>query len=66
MKVSQSERYEKVLKSIAGSDTKEQLQVCSKLVESFSRQISESDKTPMVKASLDGMIVLREYQIQIK
>ena len=58
------DRYYKIMQNISSCTKQEQLESCSNMVETYCKQISDNDKTPLVKASLEGMITMKEYEIK--
>jgi len=60
------DRFYKIMQNIDSCTTKDQLESCSNLKEAYCKQIKDNDQAPNVKASLEGMIVLKEYQLKNK
>ena len=53
-----------IMDTIDSSLNKDHLKACDELVKGFCNIHRESDKAPYMKASLDGMIVFKEYQLE--
>ena len=64
MKASFKERFESVMRNIATAETFDQLDTCDKLKDTFLNQIENFENLNRVKDTIEGMIVLREYQLK--
>jgi methionine salvage enolase-phosphatase E1 len=61
----QSENYHYLMREIASATTNDILITCERMVNLYCKQIADNDKAPMIKASLQGMITMREYQLDL-
>lgn len=62
----QEDRYHYVMREISKSVSLSQLQTCARLKDLYCMQNKENPKAPLMKASLEGMITMREYQLSKK